>query len=144
MECYSLAKPMTFNPELRILYVDDNADCCEMLSTLLGYSRIETQLANSAAQALSAMQAQRFDMYLLEAWLPGINGFELCGRMREANPDTPILFFSSAAYAADKVRGLEAGANDYVSKPQIEALLGSIAKYFPKANTVMPTATAAI
>src|SRR4030095_5956628 len=61
------------------------------------------------------MQGQRFDMYLLEAWLPDINGFEMCGRMRKAEPDTPILFFSSAAYAADKVRGLEAGANDYVS-----------------------------
>jgi DNA-binding response OmpR family regulator len=125
---------MTFNPQLRILYVDDNTDCGEMLSTLLGYSRIETQVAKSAAQALSAMQAQRFDMYLLEAWLPVINGFELCRRMREAEPDTPILFFSSAAYAADKVRGFEAGANDYVSKPEIEALLGSIAKYVPQAK----------
>jgi len=125
---------MTFNPQLRILYVDPNTDCCEMLSTLLKDSRIETQFASSAAQALSAMQAQRFDMYLLEAWLPGINGFELCGRMREADPETPILFYSSAAYDADKVRGLEAGANDYVSKPQIDALLGCIAKYVPKAQ----------
>jgi len=105
-----------------------------MLSTLLGYSRIETQFANSAAQALSAMQVQRFDMYLLEAWLPGINGFELCGRMREADPATPILFFSSAAYESDKVKGLEAGADDYVSKPRIEALLGSIANYLPQAK----------
>jgi len=125
---------MTFNPQLRILYVDPNTDCCEMLSTLLKDSRIETQFASSAAQALSAMQAQRFDMYLLEAWLPGINGFELCGRMREADPATPILFFSSAAYESDKVKGLEAGANDYVSKPRIEALLGSIGKYLPQAK----------
>jgi DNA-binding response OmpR family regulator len=71
-----------------------------MLSTLLEYSRIETQAANSAAQALSAMQAQRFDMYLLEAWLPGINGLELCRRMRNADADTPIVFFSCAAYEA--------------------------------------------
>ena len=105
-----------------------------MLSTLLEYARIETQFANSAAQALSAMQAQRFDMYLIEAWLPGINGFELCGRMREADPATPILFFSSAAYESDKVKGLEAGANDYVGKPRIEALLGSIGKYLPQAK----------
>jgi len=54
-------------------------------------------LVNSAAQALSAIQAQRFDMYLLQAWLPEIDGFELCRRMREADPDIPILFFSSAA-----------------------------------------------
>jgi len=125
---------MTFNPKLRILYVDNNPDCCEMLGTFLEYSKIETQFANSAAQALSAIQAQRFDMYLLESWLPGISGFELCSRMREADPDTPILFFSSAAYEADKLRGLEAGANDYVSKPEIDTLLGSIAKYLPQAK----------
>jgi DNA-binding response OmpR family regulator len=125
---------MSFNPQLRVLYVDNNPDCCAMLRTCLEFSKIETQFANSAAQALSAMQTQRFDMYLLEAWLPGINGFELCRRMREADPDTPILFFSSAAYEADKVRGLEAGANAYVSKPQIEDLLGSIAEYVPKAK----------
>jgi two-component system response regulator RegX3 len=107
-----------------------------MLSTLLEFSRIETQSANNAAQALSAMKAQRFDMYLLESWLPGVNGFDLCSRMREADPDTPILFFSSAAYETDKVRGLKAGANDYVSKPEIETLLGSIAKYLPQAKGV--------
>jgi DNA-binding response OmpR family regulator len=125
---------MTFDPQLRVLYVDNNLDCCDMLGTLLEFSKIETQFANSAAQALSAIQAQRFDMYLLESWLPGISGFELCSRMREADPDTPILFFSSAAYEADKLRGLEAGANDYVSKPEIDTLLGSIAKYLPKAK----------
>jgi DNA-binding response OmpR family regulator len=125
---------MTFDPQLRVLYVDNNLDCCDMLGTLLEFSKIETQFANSAAQALSAIQAQRFDMYLLESWLPGISGFELCSRMREADPDTPILFFSSAAYEADKLRGLEAGANDYVSKPEIDTLLGSIAKYLPQAK----------
>jgi DNA-binding response OmpR family regulator len=125
---------MTFDPQLRVLYVDNNLDCCDMLGTRLEFSKIETQFANSAAQALSAIQAQRFDMYLLESWLPGISGFELCSRMREADPDTPILFFSSAAYEADKLRGLEAGANDYVSKPEIDTLLGSIAKYLPQAK----------
>ena len=125
---------MTFDTQLRVLYVDNNLDCCDMLGTLLEFSKIETQFANSAAQALSAIQAQRFDMYLLESWLPGISGFELCSRMREADPDTPILFFSSAAYEADKLRGLEAGANDYVSKPEIDTLLGSIAKYLPQAK----------
>jgi DNA-binding response OmpR family regulator len=126
---------VTFNPQKRVLYVDNNFDSCEMLGTLLEFSEIETQFANSAAQALSAIQAQRFDMYLLETWLPGINGFELCSRMREADPDTPILFFSSAAYEADKVKGLEAGANDYVRKPEIDTLLGSIAKYLPQAKS---------
>ena len=125
---------MISNPKLRILYVDNNTDCCEMLGTFLEYSKIETQFANSAAQAQSAMQAQRFDMYLLEAWLPEIDGFELCRRMREVDPNIPILFFSGAAYEADKVRGLEAGANAYVTKPEIETLLGSMAKYLPRAK----------
>lgn len=122
---------MTF-PQLRILYVDNNTDCCAMLSTFLEYSKIETQFSSSAAQALSAIQVQRFDMYLLEVWLPEIDGFELCRQMREADADIPILFFSSAAFEADKVKGLEAGANAYVSKPEIESLLKSIEKYLPQ------------
>jgi DNA-binding response OmpR family regulator len=125
---------MTLNPQVRILYVDSNADSCSMLRTLLTYSRIETQLANSAAQALSAMQEKHFDMYLLEAWLPEIDGFELCRRMREVEPHTPILFYSSAAYEADEERGLKAGANAYVSKPYIETLLGRIGEYIPRAK----------
>lgn len=120
---------MTRAPLPRVLYVDDNADCCAMLSTLLECSKIETQSASSAAQALSVIQAEHFDLYLLEARLPEVDGFELCRRIRAVDSRTPILFFSGAAYEADKKRGFKAGADAYVAKPDIEGLLGSIEQY---------------
>ncbi len=120
---------MAFNPRPRVLYVDDHEDCGAMVSALLTFSQIDTRVATTAAQALSLIKAESFDLYLLEAWLPDVDGFELCRQMRDANPATPILFFSGAAYEADRKKGLEAGANAYVYKPDIQALLGNISYY---------------
>ena len=113
----------------RVLCVDDDEDSREMLSVLLKYWRIETKAVATAAQALSSIEAERFDLYLLDAWLPDIDGFELCRRMRSLDPHTPILFFSGAAYEADKRRGIEAGATDYVIKPDLDSLLGRIKQF---------------
>ena len=125
---------MTCNPRFRILYVDDNADCSMMLSTFLEESSIETQAASTAAQALAMSEAERFDLYLLEAWLPDVDGFELCRRLRAAQPKAPILFFSAAAYDADEKRGIEAGAQAYVNKPDVERLLKTITSFVPPAK----------
>ena len=110
----------------RVLCVDDDEDSCVMLITLLRHALIEAKAVGSAAQALSLIKTERFDLYLLDAWLPDIDGFELCRRMRAFDPHTPILFFSGAAYEADKKRGIEAGADDYVVKPDVDGLVGSI------------------
>ncbi len=120
---------MLLNPHPRVLCVDDDEDSREMLSTLLRFSRIEAKTVGTAAEALSSIQAERFNLYLLDAWLPDLNGFELCRRMRAFDPHTPILFFSGAAFDADKERGLEAGANAYVIKPDIDGLVGSIRQF---------------
>jgi len=117
------------NPRPRVLCVDDDEDAREMLRTLLRISRIEAKAVGTAVQALSLMQEERFDLYLLDAWLPDLDGFELCRRMRHFDPHTPILFFSGAAYDADKKRGLDAGANAYVIKPDLDSLVGSIAQF---------------
>jgi len=100
-----------------------------MLSTLLKISRIEAKAVGTAAQALSLMQEERFDLYLLEAWLPDVDGFELCRRMRNFDQHTPILFFSGAAYDADRKKGIQAGANAYVIKPDVDSLVGSITQF---------------
>lgn len=105
-----------------------------MLITLLRLALIEAKAVGTAAQALSLIQTERFDLYLLDAWLPGVDGFELCRRMRAFDPLTPILFFSGAAYEADKKRGMEAGADDYVIKPDVDGLVGSITQLVSQAE----------
>jgi len=110
----------------RVLYVDDDEDSREMLSLVLKDRGIETKAVGTAGEALSAIQAEHFELYFLDGWLPDLDGFELCRQMRDFDSQTPILFFSGAGCDADKKMGYQAGANDYVVKPDVPHLLGSI------------------
>jgi DNA-binding response OmpR family regulator len=97
-----------------------------MLVTLLRLAFIDAKAVPSAAQALSLVQTEHFDLVMLDVRLPEIDGFELCRRMRAFDPHIPIIFFSGAAYDTDKKKGIEAGADDYVSKPDISQLVRSV------------------
>jgi DNA-binding response OmpR family regulator len=123
--------PSDYRP--RILYVEDDEDSREMLSALLKFSHIEATTVATAAQAYGLIKTGCFDLYLLDTSLPDVDGFELCRVIRGSEPDTPILFFSGAAYEVDKRKGMEAGANAYLVKPDIEGLVGSIKAFvFPE------------
>jgi|GEM_PF-730925 len=113
----------------RVLCVDDDEDSRVMLITLLSLALIEAKAVGTAAQALALLQTERFDLCLLDSRLPDLDGFELCRQMRALEPRTPILFFSGDAYEADKKRGIEAGANAYVIKPDLAGLLGTITQF---------------
>jgi len=123
----------------RVLCVDDDEDSREMLTTLLKHALIEAKAVGTAAQALSSIQTERFDLYLLDARLPDLDGFELCRRMRAFDQHTPILFFSGAAFEADKKKGIEAGADAYVIKPDLDGLLGSITQFVSHAENATAT-----
>ena len=126
---------MLTNSKTRVLCVDDDEDSRVMLTTLLKYALIEAKAVGNATQALSLIETERFDLYLLDAWLPGVDGYELCRRMRVVDPHTPIIFFSGAAFESDKKRGIEAGADDYVIKPDVDALVGSITQLVSSAES---------
>ena len=113
----------------RVLCVDDDEDSRVMLIMLLRHELIEAKAVGTAVQALSSIQTEHFDLYLLDSRLPDLDGFALCRRIRDFDPETPILFFSGAAYEADKKRGIEAGANAYVIKPDLDGLLESIKQF---------------
>ena len=119
----------------RVLYVDDDDDSREMLRLLLELRSIETKAVGTAGEALSSIQAEHFDLYLLDAWLPDLDGFELCRQVRCYDSHTPILFFSGASREADKKMGHQAGANAYVIKPDVNCLLGSIDRFIPRAKS---------
>lgn len=121
----------------RVLYVDDDENAREMLQMLLELRNIETKAVGTAKEALKSIQTEHFDLYLLDAWLPDLDGFELCRQMRCYDSHTPILFYSGACCEADKKMGREAGANAYVFKPDIRRLLGSIAQFIPRAESVV-------
>jgi CheY-like chemotaxis protein len=116
-------------PRPRALCVDNDEDTRVMLSTLLSFALIEAKAVGTAAQALASIQAERFDLYLLDSRLPEIDGFELCRRLRDFDPDTPILFFSGAVFEADMKKGIEVGADAYVIKPDIAGLVENVKRF---------------
>jgi DNA-binding response OmpR family regulator len=101
----------------QILYVEHHEDSRHMLTLLLGLEGHEVATAATPAEALNLAQLQWFDLYILESRLPEISGIELCRQIRALHPKTPIMFYSSLAYAADIQAGLGAGAQRYLVKP---------------------------
>lgn len=130
-------KTLTMPPQTlsRVLCVDDDEDACEMLSVLLSTQGIDATCAQSAAEAWLQIRAESFDLYMLDGWLPGVDGFEFCRQIREVDSVTPILFYSGAAYDADKQKGMAAGANAYVIKPDVDVLIDTIVDLIAKAET---------
>lgn len=123
---------------LRVLCVDDDEDSRVMLTTLLKLALIDAKAVGTGVQALSLVQAEPFDLYMLDSRLPDVDGFELCRRLRAIDPRTPILFFSGAAFETDRKKGIEAGANAYVVKPDLDGLFSSIKQF--ASRPVSPTA----
>ena len=106
-----------------ILCVEDDEETCLLISNLLGLINCEVTTVQSVDEALNKIKSEKFDLYLLDNWLPGGSGIELCRRIRETDTKTPIVFYSGAGYETDKQEALAAGAQVYLVKPSDISLL---------------------
>ena len=103
----------------RILCVEDNRDSREMIATLLRETNPDYAVTavETAAEALALSIKDRFDLYILDIWLPGMDGVELCRRLRDRGVNEPIMFFSAmGVQAKDRDYVLSAGANEFLVK----------------------------
>lgn len=100
----------------RILVVDDDEALSEMIGIVLRNDGFEPTFCETGDGALEVFRASEPDLVLLDLMLPGKDGIEVCREMRE-EADTPIIMLTAKSDTADVVRGLEAGADDYVPKP---------------------------
>ena len=100
----------------RILIVDDEPSITEFISYALQKEGYSTDVAADGEVALQKVDQDHFDLFILDVMLPGMDGYELCRRIR-AKYDTPILFLSARDSEINKVVGLELGADDYLAKP---------------------------
>lgn len=117
-------------PELfRILYVARNECDCELLRALLDHPFIEIIPAETVAGALRQVQSENFNLYLLETRLPDGDGFELCKIIRALSPNAPVVFYSGDAGDVYRQKGLEAGANVYLTKPYVDSLTTTIGEF---------------
>ncbi len=110
----------------RVLYAEDNEDSCLMVSTMCKFAGIEVITTETVAGAWQLAQTEYFDLYLLDSRFPDGDGLDLCRRLREYAPHTPILFYSGNAFESDKKNGLAAGASAYLTKPYMADLTVTI------------------
>lgn len=101
----------------RALYVEDDPDTCDLVEIWLDIHGCKVTTARTAAEALRLANTSKFDIYILDNWLPDGSGIELCQQIRAIDSQTPIIFFSGAAYRHDREQGISAGAQAYLTKP---------------------------
>ncbi|MCH9719888.1 MAG: response regulator transcription factor [Actinomycetia bacterium] len=100
----------------RILVVDDDPALAEMLTIVLRGEGYGVTVCRTGNEALEAIEQEEPAAVLLDVMLPGLNGVQVCQRIR-AQGDTPVIMLTARSDTADVVQGLEAGADDYVVKP---------------------------
>jgi two-component system, OmpR family, response regulator len=102
---------------LRVLVVDDEVNIAELISMALRYEGWQVQTAHTGTSAVNAAKELGPDAVVLDMMLPDVDGLEVLRRMRSALPDVPVVFLTARDAVEDRVAGLTAGGDDYVTKP---------------------------
>jgi DNA-binding response OmpR family regulator len=101
----------------RVLVVDDDPTVSDVVRRYLEHAGFEVTLSGDGPAALRAFDAWRPHLVVLDLMLPGIDGIEVCRRMRARSGDVPVVMLTALGEEADRVLGLQIGADDYVTKP---------------------------
>lgn len=103
-------------PETRILVVDDEKEIADLIEIYLVSDGYKVLKANNAEEGLGILGKEEVHLVLLDIMMPGMNGLEMCKKIRETN-NIPIIMISAKSTDLDKILGLGTGADDYVAKP---------------------------
>lgn len=106
-----------------ILCVDDEPDTCAVLKALFEHAGHRVTTAASPCEALTLVERETFDLYVLDTRFPAASGIELCHTLRARLPAVPAIFYSGASNSEEQEAGIAAGAAVYVPKPHIEELI---------------------
>jgi len=109
--CRADGQPVT------VLVVDDEAVLAEMVSMALRYEGWDIVTAGDGSSAIAAARAQRPDVVVLDVMLPDMSGLDVLHKLREENPRLPVLLLTAKDAVEDRIAGLTAGGDDYVTKP---------------------------
>ena len=101
----------------RILVIEDEPDLARGLRDALEFEQFEVSTAGQGRDGIKSLREAGADLVILDLMLPDINGFTVCEEIRQTHPVVPIIMLTARSQEVDKIRGLEAGADDYVTKP---------------------------
>ncbi|ORB13099.1 response regulator transcription factor [Mycobacterium noviomagense] len=104
------------NP-ISVLVVDDEAVLAEMVSMALRYEGWDVTTAGDGSSAITVARSHRPDVVVLDVMLPDMSGLEVLRKLREQNPQLPVLLLTAKDAVEDRIAGLTAGGDDYVTKP---------------------------
>ncbi|MES1042590.1 response regulator transcription factor [Peribacillus simplex] len=115
----------------KILIIEDEENLSQFIRLELEYEGYEVVTAFNGREGLTKALNENVDLILLDLMLPGLNGIEVCRRIRSSMDDTPVIMITARDSVLDKISGLDSGADDYISKPfQIEELLARMRAIF--------------
>ena len=101
----------------RILVVEDEPAINDVVSTALRYQGHSVTQCDDGLDGLALAERERFDLIVLDIMLPGIDGFEICRRLRDAGHFAPVLFLTARDDPSDRIKGFVTGGDDYLTKP---------------------------
>jgi len=128
----------------KVLLIEDDTNIVELLTIHLTDLSCEVVSATNGQQGLSVAKEQLFDLIILDIMLPGLNGMEVCRRIRQTDRHTPILILSARSEEIDKVVGLETGADDYLTKPfSVREFIARVKVIFRRKEDHIPVQEAA-
>ena len=102
---------------MKLLVVEDERMLCDTIAKSLHHAGYEVDCCYDGAEALERLLIEQYDLIVLDLHLPGMDGMEVLERLRRTDAETKVLILSARSQVADKVAGLDAGANDYLEKP---------------------------
>jgi DNA-binding response OmpR family regulator len=124
----------------RILVIEDEPDLVRGLRDALEFEGFEILTSGLGREGVKLARERAPDLVLLDLMLPDINGFTVCEEIRSGNPVMPIIMLTARSQETDKIRGLDVGADDYVTKPfSIGELVARINAIFRRLRRVIPT-----
>ena len=117
---------------MRLLIIEDERTLCDAVSKSLEKDGFEVDVCYTGAEALEKTGADKYDLIILDLNLPRMDGMDILKKLRLNDQETKVLILSARSEVADKVEGLDAGANDYLSKPfhldELEARIRSLTR----------------
>lgn len=121
----------------RILVIEDNHDLASVVKKNLENISLEVDLAHDGVAGLNKAESGGYDLIVLDLMLPGIDGVEICRRVRGKQVYTPILMLTAKSSELDRILGLEIGADDYVTKPfSIQELMARVKAIFRRIDEI--------
>ena len=122
---------------MRVLVVDDDAGVRQAVGRALAFEGYEVTQAGDGAEALRLIASSRPDAMVLDVVMPEVGGLEVCRELRATGDDLPVLVLTARHSVADRVAGLDAGADDYLVKPfALEELLARLRALFRRSESV--------